>query len=184
MWDATGGNVQLLPPLPGDTETWAYAINNDMVILGRSGSTWISHTVIWLQSPAGWTVQQVLGGIEGLDLDQGIGVVGRTGQNASYGRPDHAGFFNTIGPSIARAVSRKGDAAGDDEGASPGWPTVTVAFVADRSGTTTYLPLPTSQTWRASFGQGVNSCGLVVGAVWEFPGAYFSAQPVVWDPGC
>ncbi len=179
VWDTATGAVQLLPPLPGDKDTGGHRINNDGIILGSSGQ----RNAIWRQSGGGWVPTLVTGGIEAFGLDQSMGVVGRTGNKASFGTPNHAGFYNTIGPSTAWAVSRRGLATGDDAGASPGWPTSTVAFVADQAGGTTYLPLPATSWWQASFGYGVNACGLVVGTAWPFP-ATFTAQPVVWDPGC
>lgn len=78
-------------------------------------------------------------------------------------------------------------ATGDDAGPSPGWPQYTAAFVADRSGAFTDLPMPPNPngvTRRASYGYGINTCGKVVGTGWAFPGHPYTAQPMVWNPGC
>ncbi len=66
-------------------------------------------------------------------------------------------------------------------------PQYTAAFVADRAGAFTVLPMPANPNefaWRASYGYGINSCGVVVGTGWAFPGHPYTAQPMVWDPGC
>jgi hypothetical protein len=123
----------------------------------------------------------------GYDIDAGMGIVGATAARASYGNPDHQGFFPTVGPSTAWAVNPRGVATGDDVASSPGWPQNTAAFVADQSGAMTVLPLgnnPNGFAWRASYGYGINTCGIVVGTAWPFPGNPYTVQPIVWDPGC
>lgn len=190
VWDQsglTGTPVTLLPPLSGGRSTLARAINNDWLILGESESSAGWQTVIWRRSGAGWAPKAVSGGITGYDIDAGIGIAGVTGGRASFGDPDHAGFFAALGPSMAWGVNDLGVATGDDAGSSPGWPQNTAAFVADRSGAFTVLPMPSNPNgfgWRASYGYGINSCGVVVGTGWAFPGAPYTAQPMVWDPGC
>lgn len=190
VWDFSGlvGNhLTLLPPLPGGRATSAVAINNDWVILGASDSHtgWVQ--VIWLKSSTGWKPKQVTGGIAGFDLDGGVGIVGITNNRASFGDPHHAGHFAVLGISKAWGVNDRGVATGDDAGSSPGWPQYTSAFVADRFGAFTVLPMPNNPNgfaWRASYGYGINSCGVVVGTGWAFPGHPYTAQPIVWDPGC
>jgi hypothetical protein len=190
-WDfngTLGTGVVRLPLLPGGRFSWANAINNDLAIVGVSDSPSGMQTVVWRWSGGGWSVKPVMGGITGYDIDAGYGIVGQTSGRASFGNPDHAGFFNTIGASSVAAVNARGVATGDDAGASPGWPQYTAAFVADRSGATTYLPHPVAGpygfAWRASYGYGINTCGLVVGTLWPFPGHPYTAIPAVWDPGC
>lgn len=191
VWDFSGlvgTQLTVLPPLPGGgRSTSAVAINNDWVIVGMSDSRtgWVP--VVWLRSGAGWVPRQVTGGIIGYDIDAGIGIVGVTSNRASFGDPDHAGYFAALGPSLAWAVNDRGVATGDDAGSSPGWPQYTSAFVADRGGAFTVLPMPNNPNgfaWRASYGYGINSCGVVVGTGWAFPGHPYTAQPMVWDPGC
>ncbi len=190
VWDLNGlvgTPVTFLPPLPGGRGTKAVAINNDWLILGESElkSGWVP--VLWRRSGTGWVPKPINGGILGLDIDAGAGIVGATGFRASFGDPDHAGYFATIGPSLAWAVSDIGVATGDDAASSPGWPQYTAAFVADRGGAFTVLPMPSNPNgfaWRASYGYGINSCGVVVGTGWAFPGHPYTAQPIVWDPGC
>ncbi len=48
----------------------------------------------------------------GAGRELGLGIVGATGFRASFGNPDHAGYFATIGPSLAWAVSDIGVATG------------------------------------------------------------------------
>jgi len=188
LWDLPAGTVDALPPLPRGTFTSARAINNDQFILGSSDNgRGATVTVLWRRSGSGWSVQAVTGGIEGLDLDGGIGIVGQTANVASYGTPNHAGTFNVLGFSYAEAVSPNGVlAVGSDAGAATGWPVSSVAFIADRAGNTTYLPWPVSGTWRDGFGMGVTDCGLVVGAGWPLTSNFqpYTSQPIVWDPGC
>lgn len=187
FWDVRAGTVELLPPFTRGRASAARAINNDQVILGEADLGNGLTTVIWRRSGTGWTVKAVTGGIFGLDLDHGIGIVGHTNNTASYGYPDHAGTFNVLGFSYAEAVSPSAAlVAGWDAGAATGWPVSTVAFIADRQGNTTYLPWPVAGTWRDGFGQGVNDCGLVVGTGYPLTSMWqpFTAQPLVWDPGC
>jgi len=181
-WDPNSGSLERLPSLPGGRNASAGSINNDHIVLGWSDATapgW--HPVLWQRNGSTWTVRQIMGGIEGYDIDGGYGIVGHTNQSASYGTPDHLGYYNTTGPSYAMAVSGKGVVAGYDYGvpAPGGWYNSASAFVADQTGSTTYLPLPPG-TWKASFGYGLNRCGVVVGQLWTQAGA----QPSVWDPGC
>ena len=179
-WDPNTGNLDVLRPLPGHRESSAAAINNDYVVLGYSDGV---TPVLWQRSGGIWVPRQITGGIEPYDLDSGYGVVGSTGQLASFGKPDHVGFFSTVGPSFATAVTGRGVAAGYDSGvpAPGGWMNSMTAFVADQSGTTTYLPyLTTGGPWKASLAFGLNECGVVVGQFWTQAGA----QPVIWDPGC
>jgi hypothetical protein len=115
------------------------------------------------------------------------GIVGTTNNRASFGDPHHAGLFAAAGISRAWGVNDRGVATGDDAGSSPGWPQNTAAFVADRGGAFTVLPMPSNPNgfaWRASYGYGINACGVVVGTGWAFPGHPYTAQPMVWDPGC
>ena len=191
VWDPTGllgTPVTVLTPLPGGRSTRVYAINNDWVILGESevkGGGW--QPVLWRQSATGWSPKAVTGGIVGYDLDASSGIVGVTSNRAAFGNPNQAGYFAVAGISRAWAVNDVGVATGDDAGSSPGWPQYTSAFVADRAGAFTVLPMPNNPNgfaWRASYGYGSNSCGVVVGTGWAFPGYPYTAQPVVWDPGC
>ncbi len=189
-WDLMGVTPQslhLLQPLPGGRNTRAYAISPDWIIVGESDAPLGWTSVIWKWDGSTWKVNAVQGGIVGFDIDGGVGIVGRTAGRASFGSPDHLGYFATLGPSTAWAVNARGVATGDDVGSSPGWPQNTAAFVADRSGAMTVLPLPANPNgfgWRASYGNGINTCGLVVGTLWAFPGHPYTAQPAVWDPGC
>lgn len=184
IWDhSRSGQVTILPLLPGGSSSAARAVNNDRLILGVADDGATEHTVVWQFKGTRWTVQPV-SGIDGRDLDAGLGIVGSSGGRASYGTPNFVGLLNTVGPSDAWAASVNGFVVGEDNGTSPGWPQVNEAYIADRAGTTTYLPLPTSSMWRATFARGVNSCGVVVGGVWPFPGGTFTDSPAVWDPGC
>lgn len=185
-WDVPTGSVVLLPTLPGGRVTTARAINNEQVILGTAeDAKGLTSTVLWRQGATGWTVQPVGGGIDGLDIDAWLGIVGATAARASYGKPDHAGWFTTQGASYAEAVSPNGTlAVGTDYGAATTWPQTNIGFVADKGGSITWLPFPANGgPWRASFGSGVTDCGLVVGKVYEL-GSVFTAEPAVWDPGC
>ncbi len=191
VWDFSGlvgTQLTVLTPLPGGgRSTKAYAINNDWVIVGESDSPNGMVPVVWLRSGTGWVPKQVTGGIVGYDIDGGIGIVGATNSRASFGDPHHAGLFAAAGISRAWGVNDRGVATGDDAGSSPGWPQNTAAFVADRGGAFTVLPMPANPNgfaWRASYGYGINSCGVVVGTGWAFPGHPYTAQPMVWDPGC
>ncbi len=184
-WDVPAGSVALLPTLPGGRMTTARAINNEEVILGTADDVkGVVTTVLWRRGATGWTVQVVGGSIDGLDLDGWLGVVGVTTGRASFGKPDHAGWYATAGASQAEAVSPGGAlAVGTDWGAATTWPQTSIGFIADKGGNITWLPFPAGSMWRASFGSGVTDCGLVVGTVWEL-GSVFTAQPAVWDPGC
>ncbi len=181
-WNPRTGALDLLPGLPNMVlGTEAYAINNDHIILGRSDA----ETVVWQFNGSVWGVGKARF-INGHDIDAGYGVVGETGLSASYGTPDFAGHFATVGRSVANAVTPRGIVAGVDDGVFPagvgyffGGGT---AFAADRAGVTTYLPYP-SGTWISSFGLGINECGVVVGEIWK-GGSVLLAYPVVWNPGC
>lgn len=190
IWNPRTGSFDWLPPLPGGSVTVALAINNDRVILGFSDANGGlgGGTVLWQHSGSAWVVWQVTSSasdIVGYDLDAGYGIVGHTMQVASFGNPYHAGYFNvsSVGRSYATAVTGRGVVTGWDEGVTPpGVPQsygFGTAFIADRSGATTYLPYPAGN-WRASAGYGLNGCGLVVGELWT-PSAWY---PAVWDPGC
>lgn len=188
VWDLAHGTMVQLPSLARGGSSIARAINNDHVILGSSNNRQgQSVTVLWRRNGPGWMVQVVNGGIEGMDLDSGFGIVGHNAFTASFGSPDYVGNFNVLGFSWAEAVSGNGElAVGTDAGAATGWPVSSVAFIADRRGTTTYLPWPSIGTWRDGFASGVTDCGLVVGSSWPLSSNFqpFSSQPVVWDPGC
>ncbi|MCC6316077.1 MAG: hypothetical protein IT361_00200 [Gemmatimonadaceae bacterium] len=189
-WDVsgvTGKPLWFLPPLPGGRNTSAVAINADWIILGTSDGPAGWQSVVWQWNGSGWTPRAVNGGIFGNDIDSGFGIVGSTGSTASFGNPDHAGFFLTGASSMAWGVNARGVATGDAVAASTGWPQNTGAFVADRGGNVTFLPLPTvvfGFAWRATYGYGINTCGVVVGTAWGFPGHPYTAQPAIWDPGC
>lgn len=184
-WDVPTGSVVILPTLPGGRVTTARAINNEQVILGTADDAHGNvSTVLWRRDATGWTVQPVAGSIDGLDIDSWLGIVGATASRASFGKPDHVGWFSTQGASYAEAVSPNGTlAVGTDYGAATTWPQTNIGFIADRSGAITWLPFPGGGLGQASFGSGVTDCGLVVGAVWEL-GSPYTAQPTVWDPGC
>jgi probable HAF family extracellular repeat protein len=190
VWNPGTGAFDWLPPLSGGTNTTARAINNDRVVLGWSDTNGGigGGTVLWQYNGSAWTVWQITSSasdIIGYDIDGGYGIVGHTMQVASYGDPFHAGYFNvsSVGRSYATAVTGRRVVTGWDEGVlPPGVPQsygFGTAFVADRSGATTYLPYPVGN-WTASAGYGLNDCGLVVGEVWTQSGWY----PAVWDPGC
>ena len=183
VWDGVSAPVRL-PFLPGGRSSYAVAISPDNVILGASDSPSGSTTVLWRQNGSGgWTPKAVSGGIAGRDIDTAYGIVGSTGSRASFGNPNHAGYFNT-GAGEANAVSPSGVATGTDAAGSPGWPTYWVAFVADRAGNTTHLPDPTGGGLvRATNGFGINNCGVVVGSVWVL-GGFYTTNPALWDPGC
>lgn len=188
VWDLKLGSVVQLSTLARGGSSSARAINNDQVILGVSDNRQGQPvTVLWRRNGSGWTVQAVNGGIDGMDLDSGVGIVGHNAYTASFGSPNYAGNFNVLGFSWAEGVSRNGVlAVGTDAGAATGWPVSSLAFIADRGGTTTYLPWPSVGTWRDGFASGVTDCGLVVGSSWPLSSNFqpFSSQPVVWDPGC
>lgn len=180
VWDTTSRPIAL-PPLRGGYNTTASAINADRVILGASSSTngWVP--VLWRFNGSTWVPQAITGGINALALDDGITVVGQTAGQASFGKPDHAGFFAVGFQSYAAAVTRNGRVA-----VGPAWYPVPGpasggnAFVADRSGAVTMLPIPNSW-WTRVKAHSVNTCGLVVGSL-----TFNSMQehPAYWNPGC
>ena len=184
VWTPSTGLLELLPPIPGGSNTSAFAINNDRIILGYSDG-W---TVLWQHNGTTWNVQNVAvwnQSIAGDDIDSGYGIVGHTMYMASFGDPNHAGYFSmsSLGRSFATAVKGRGVVTGWDEGVNPpgvphsyGFGT---AFIADRSGATTYLPYPVGP-WLASAGYGLNACGLVVGVLYT----NYAYHPAVWNPGC
>ena len=180
VWDTTG-KPKLLPPLPGGLYSTASAVNADRVILGASSSLtgWMS--VLWRFNGAVWVPTPITGGINALALDDGSTVVGQTGGKASWGRPNQAGYFSVGVWSYANAVTRNGwVAAGNSFYPVPGPTGADNAFVADRSGNLTMLPIPNSW-WTAASGRGVNGCGMAVGSL-----TYNSmgSHPAYWNPGC
>ena len=190
VWTPSTGSLVWLPPLPGGSVTVARAINNDHIIVGYSDANGGigGGTVLWQDNGTSWVVYQVTSSasdIVGFDIDAGRGIVGHTMLVASFGDPHHAGYFSVSStqPSYATAVTGKQVATGWDEGVLPPGAPVSyglgTAFIADRSGATTYLPYPVGQ-WRYSAGYGLNDCGLVVGELWR-QGVWY---PAVWDPGC
>ena len=188
VWDTRTGSVSTLPHLPGGGTTYSgVAINNDNVILGIGPDySGLIRSIIWHFNGTTWTTRQAAGDILGFDIDGGYGIVGKTwnpsGDLASFGKPDHAGYFNTVGPSVAQGRTWTDVVTGADLGmpAPGGWTYSSTAFVADASGATTYLPFPPG-LWKASEGLALNGCGLVVGRIYNQYGQMF---PALWDPGC
>lgn len=180
VWDTAGGPV-LLPPLRGGTNSNAFAITADRIILGASSSSSGWQYVLWKYNGSTWLPTPITGGISALAIDEGNTVVGQTAGQASWGKPNHAGFFGVGFQSYASAVTKDGWVA-----VGPAWSPVAGpassgnSFVADRSGAVTMLPIP-NFVWTTVTARGVNKCGVVVGSM-----TYNSmaAHPTYWDPGC
>lgn len=179
VWDTTGSPV-LLPPIRGGAGSQAFAVNADRAILGSSDSPNGWTYVIWRFNGTTW-VPRAITGISALAIDDGMTVVGQTAGQASFGTPNHAGFFGVGFQSYASAVTKDGKVA-----VGPAWYPVTGpassgnSFVADRSGAVTILPTPNG-VWTTVTAKSVNTCGLVVGSM-----KYNSmaSHPTYWNPGC
>jgi hypothetical protein len=172
-WETATRSWVALPRYAKGADDFAWAINNDRLVVGTSSG----YPVMWRQLNGSWTVYRI-NGIFPTDIDAGYGTVGYDGQgHATYGSPDHAGTFPTQWLATAWAVNNRGEAVGED------WNTATnqvLAWVADRFGSRTYLPLPPGSTQTSASARGINTCGLVVG----FLGSTFASEAVMWDPGC
>lgn len=180
VWDTTTGPV-ILPPLRGGTNSTAAAITADRIILGASSSTSGWQYVLWRFNGSSWVPTPITGGISALAIDDGNTVVGQTAGQASWGKPNHAGFFGVGFQSYASAVTKDGwVAVGPAWSPVPGPAASGNSFVADRSGAVTMLPIP-NFFWTTVTARGVNKCGIVVGSM-----TYNSmaAHPAYWDPGC
>ena len=180
VWDTTSKPVKL-PPLPGGLNTTASAVNADRIILGASSSRAGWTSVLWRFNGSVWVPTAITGGINALALDNATTVVGQTAGEASWGKPNHAGFLGVGVWSYATAVTSNGRVAVGNSFYPVLGPTgANNAFVADRSGAVTMLPIPSSW-WTAATGRGVNSCGLAVGSL-TFNS--MGAHPASWNPGC
>jgi hypothetical protein len=181
LWDPIAGSKPtMLPPLPGGAASYAIAINSRNVILGSSSSSTGWSSVLWRLSSGGWVPRPIMG-LNALALAEGNVVVGQTANEASWGKPDLVGNFGVgvyshatgVAPDASVAVGRSSYPV-----TGPGSPHN--AWVADRRGTVTLLPIANS-LWQATFGAAVNTCGLAVGSYINFMGAQL---PAYWDPGC
>lgn len=162
-------------------ETQAIAINNRNVILGSSSSSSGWSSVLWTWNGVSWGVRAIRGGINALAQDDSRIVVGQTANQASWGAPDHVGSLGIGVSSHATGISPDGSAAIGESTypvIGPGSPHN--AWVADRAGQVTFLPL-TNASWQQAFGRSVNSCGLAVGSHVDFSGRRL---PAYWNPGC
>lgn len=170
-WEVNSGRWSTLPRPRGATWWRANAINNDRVIVGESDLG----GVMWTGAIGSFTVTD-LKAIRPLDVDHGYGTVGDNGNpsipNALFGDPDSTGTF--IWDASARAVNGRGVAAGVAYQFFNPWD----AFVADRAGNVTYLPVAAGLFPAGAFG--INNCGAVAG--YAALKGYWEA--VVWDPGC
>jgi hypothetical protein len=180
LWDpAGGGKPTMLPPLPGGTASYAIAINSRNVILGSSSSSTGWSSVLWRSSGGVWVPRPIVG-INALALAEGNVVVGQTANEASWGKPDYAGSFGVGVYSHATGVAPDASVAIGRSSYPVTGPAVQNAWVADRRGSLTFLPLANS-LWQATYGAAVNACGLAVGSYLDFTGA---RRPAYWNPGC
>ncbi|MGQ0649290.1 MAG: hypothetical protein ACT4P7_17195 [Gemmatimonadaceae bacterium] len=143
LWEPSGA-LTYLPPLAGGTATYAIAINNNDVILGSSSSSSGWFPVLWRWSGSAWRAHAITGGINALALDDRRMVVGQTANEASWGIPDHRGYFGVGVYSHATGVARDGSAAIGESSYPVTGPATRNAWVADRSGNVTFLPIPNS----------------------------------------
>ncbi len=172
-WETATNTRVHLPRYSTGNDDYAWAINNDRIVVGTSAG----YPVMWRQINGVWTVS-LLQGMFPYDIDAGNGTVGSDGSgHATFGRPSLAGYFGTTWTGTAWAVNGLGDAVGEDWNTSTGQ---MLPWVGDRAGGFTYLPFPSGSTYNQASARGINNCGLVVG----FLGNVFSGEAIAWNPGC
>jgi hypothetical protein len=180
LWDPmSGSKPTMLPALPGGVESYAMAINSRNVILGSSSTSTGWSSVLWRLSGGVWIPRPILG-INALALAEGNVVVGQTANEASWGKPDHAGNFGVGAYSHATGVAPDASVAIGRSSYPVTGPATQNAWVADLRGSLTFLPIANS-LWQATFGAAVNTCGLAVGSYINHTGARL---PAYWNPGC